>query len=121
MGQGDVGIDEGDGAVTELAVEGDGGGGHPSSSAAVFPAAAAVPATPAAPATPASHDELVVEVGARRWRVRHIPKVASPGSLRVNVMVGSGERFHVDTVDLYSAKQRARFHRGGRHRAAGRP
>jgi predicted transcriptional regulator len=51
----------------------------------------------------------MVEVGARRWRVRHIPKVASPGSLRVNVMVGSGERFHVDTVDLYSAKQRAGF------------
>ena len=45
------------------------------------------------------------QVGPRRWRVRHIPKVASPGSLRVNVMVGVGERFHVDTVDLYSAKR----------------
>ena len=41
--------------------------------------------------------------------MRHIPKVPSPGSLRVNVMVGAGERFHVDTVDLYSAKQRAGY------------
>ncbi len=41
--------------------------------------------------------------------MRHIPKVASPGSLRVNVMVGVGERFHVDTLDLYSAKQRAGY------------
>ena len=60
-------------------------------------------------ATPAAHDELVLDMGPRRWRVRHIPKGPSPGSLRVNVMVGSGERFHVDTVDLYSAKARAGF------------
>ena len=42
-----------------------------------------------------------------------------PGRLRVNLMVGSGERFHVDTVDLYAARQRARrFRRGGRRRTA---
>ena len=86
----------------ELTIQGDEGSKPLSSSAAVLPTAILV-------AVAASHDELVVEVGPRRWRVRHIPKVASPGSLRVNVMVGMGERFHVDTVDLYSAKQRAAF------------
>jgi DNA primase len=57
----------------------------------------------------AAHDELVVEMGGRRWRARHIPKGPMPGSLRVNLMVGSGERFHVDTVDLYAARQRGGF------------
>jgi hypothetical protein len=62
-----------------------------------------------APAVVAAHDELVVEMGGRRWRVRHMPKGPTPGSLRVNLMVGAGERFHVDTVDLYAARQRAGF------------
>ena len=64
---------------------------------------------PVVPAVVAAHDELVVEMGGRRWRVRHVPKGPTPGSLRVNLMVGSGERFHVDTVDLYAARQRAGF------------
>jgi DNA primase catalytic core len=63
----------------------------------------------AVPAVVAAHDELVVEMAGRRWRARHIPKAPTPGSLRVNLMVGSGERFHVDTVDLYAARQRAGF------------
>ena len=81
-------------------------------SAAVFSGAAVGPSVvepPVIPAAPVVHDELVLEMGTRRWRVRHIPKAPSPGSLRVNVMVGMGERFHVDTVDLYSAKQRAAY------------
>lgn len=102
VGRGDTRIAEGDGVLTERTVQGDESSGPSSSSAAVFPAAAL-------PATPASHDELVIEMGPRRWRVRHIPKNPAPGSLRVNVMVGMGERFHVDTVDLYSAKARAGF------------
>ncbi len=117
-GEGDVTVGEGDVGPTEPVGQGD--VGHtgltaqgdvdrpPSSSAAVLPAAASPTAEPL-PAVAAPHDELVVQVGPRRWRVRHIPKGASPGSLRVNVMVGAGERFHVDTVDLYSAKQRAAY------------
>ena len=65
--------------------------------------------TPSAFAVAAAHDELVVETGGHRWRVRHIPKAPTPGALRVNLMVGSGERFHVDTVDLYAARARAGF------------
>jgi DNA primase len=64
---------------------------------------------PTVPVVVAAHDELVVEMGGRRWRARHIPKAPSPGSLRVNLMVGSGERFHVDTVDLYAARARSAF------------
>ena len=51
----------------------------------------------------------MLEIGPRRWRVRHIPKAPSPGALRVNVMVALGERFHVDTLDLYAAKARAAY------------
>jgi len=77
------------------------------SSAAVSPVPPATPPTP--PATAATHDELVVEIGRRRWRVRHIGKAPTPGVLRVNVMVAAGERFHVDVLDLYAARQRSGF------------
>ena len=73
------------------------------------PPTSPVPAAPSPPATAVTHDELVVELAARRWRVRHIPKSTGPGALRVNVMVAAGERFHVDTLDLYSAKARAAY------------
>ena len=82
------------------------------SSAFPPPEVSPVPAGPidlGAARAAASHDELVIEMGPRRWRVRHIAKAPTPGVLRVNVMVGAGERFHVDTVDLYSAKQRAAY------------
>lgn len=48
----------------------------------------------------------------RRWRVRPGSKVAVPGELKVNVLVsheGHSSAFFVDTVDLYSARQRAVF------------
>ena len=53
--------------------------------------------------------ELVVMFGERRWRVRGLHKVSSFDLLRVNVLVGVGDRFHVDTLDLYSARARQAF------------
>jgi hypothetical protein len=53
--------------------------------------------------------ELVVVFGERRWRVRGLHKVSSFDLLRVNVLVGVGDRFHVDTLDLYSARARQAF------------
>lgn len=116
--QGDAERDQGDVVATggtvqgdsagEVVDQGDEDGEQPPSSVAVLPVPAPLVATSIA-ATALAHDELVLEMGPRRWRVRHIPKSPSPGSLRVNVMVGVGERFHVDTVDLYSAKARAGF------------
>ena len=99
------GSEQGDNADTEVADHGD-TVQPPFSSAAVFTVAAPL-------ATPAAHDELILDMGPRRWRVRHIAKNPSPGSLRVNVMVSLGERFHVDTVDLYSAKARTGFVEAG--------
>ena len=83
-----------------------------------MPPPAAVPVLAAA--TALAHDELVLETGPRRWRVRHIPKAHDPGSLKVNVMVRSGERFHVDTVDLYVGPGQGRVPRRRGHRAAHR-
>lgn len=74
------------------------------------PVVTPVPEPPAPlPATAAAHDELVVEIGPHRWRVRQIAKAPTPGSLRMNVMVAAGERFHVDVLDLYAARQRSGF------------
>lgn len=64
--------------------------------------------------------ELVVEFAQRRWRVRGLEKVTSFDVLRVNLLVtvngeadgpspSSGVGFHVDTLDLYSARARAAF------------
>jgi DNA primase len=57
--------------------------------------------------------ELVLVQGDRRYRVRGWKKPLNPESMKVNLLVhrgaGDGERFHVDTLDLYSAKARAAF------------
>ena len=65
--------------------------------------------TPEAPPVTIDDRELVVVFGERRWRVRGLHKVSSFDLLRVNVLVGVGDRFHVDTLDLYSARARQAF------------
>ena len=62
-----------------------------------------------APLVVAQRDELVLETGPRRWRVRGIGETPTPGSLKVNVMVQQGERFHLDVVDLYAARGRSGY------------
>jgi len=50
---------------------------------------------------------------ARRWRVRGLAKNLSVDVLKVNLMVSQagpdGEAFHIDTLDLYSAKARGHY------------
>lgn len=46
---------------------------------------------------------------ARRYRVRGLQKNLAVDVLKVNLLVGMGEAFHVDTLDLYSAKSRAAY------------
>lgn len=85
---------------------------------------AADPRPPASPVLSASPDhpsespavsvevregEVVLVLGPRRWRIRGLARNLSFDLLKVNVLVASGEAFHVDTFDLYSAKQRAAF------------
>jgi len=59
-------------------------------------------------------EEIVITQGDRRYRVRGLGKNMSYEALRVNVLVSGtnlrGESgFHVDTLDLYSARQRTVF------------
>ena len=55
-------------------------------------------------------EDLVFRFGDRRWRVRGFSKNTGPEQLRVNLHVSRpGGAFHVDTVELYSARQRAVF------------
>ena len=77
----------------------------------------ASPVPPPAPAEPAAEiagDEVTLRYGDRRWRVRGLARVSSFEALRVNVLVSRpdprhGQVFHVDTLDLYSARARAVF------------
>ena len=97
----------------------------PETEVSVFPLAAA-PAEPAQgaseePAPPSlarpstdlpaetRGEEIVLVAGDRRYRVRGLEKNTSYELLRVNVLASRGEAFHVDTLDLYSARQRAAY------------
>jgi DNA primase len=64
-----------------------------------------------------SGEEVTIRLGDRRYRVRGLAKNLSYEALRVNLFASrddlavatTGGGFHVDTVDLYSARQRAVF------------
>ena len=73
--------------------------------------ASAAPSRSPSQATPAAAEgEQVFRLGERRWRVRGLSKTATPGSLKVNLLCSrEGGGFHVDTLELYSARQRAAF------------
>jgi DNA primase len=74
-------------------------------------------AYPPAPVPPPSADlraevhdeEVVLQSGDRRFRVRGLQKNLSFEQLKVNVLVSRGDRFHVDTFDIYSARHRHSF------------
>jgi DNA primase len=72
------------------------------SSPLLSPAAADVPAE-------VGEHEVVLELGGRRWRVRGLERNTSYERLKVNLLVANGDLFHVDSLDLYSARQRGLF------------
>ncbi|MGB3562398.1 MAG: CHC2 zinc finger domain-containing protein, partial [Thermoanaerobaculia bacterium] len=53
--------------------------------------------------------EVVLPVGDRRYRVRGLERNLSYDVLKVNLFASRGEGFHVDTLDLYSARHRGQF------------
>ncbi|NJS36658.1 MAG: toprim domain-containing protein [Brachymonas sp.] len=61
----------------------------------------------------AASGEVMLHFGegakARRWRVRGLAKNLAYEVLKVNVLAGCAENFHVDTFDLYAARARAQF------------
>jgi DNA primase catalytic core len=74
------------------------------------------PVLPAAPTTKATttatttNDEVIVKIGDRRWRVRGLSANTRAELMKVNVLVSrEGAGFHVDALDLYSARQRAQY------------
>ena len=72
--------------------------------------ASPVPAPPIDdPVLSQNEQEVVMLLGDRRYRIRGWKKPLNPESLKVNLLVQRGDRFHVDTLDLYSAKARASF------------
>jgi DNA primase len=70
---------------------------------------ATTPTTAAAVVEEKGDDEIVVVFGERRYRVRGLKKNLSKEVLKVNLFASLGDAFHVDTLDLYAAKQRAHF------------
>ena len=54
-------------------------------------------------------DEIVMTCGDRRYRVRGLAKNMSFDAMRVNVLASRGDQFHVDTIEMYAARQRALF------------
>ena len=78
-------------------------------------AADALPASPM-PTTTAEDvpcevkdNEITLTLGDRRYRVRGLARNLSFELLKINLLVARGESFYVDTLDLYSAKQRQSY------------
>jgi DNA primase catalytic core len=67
------------------------------------------PGPPAAPQAEAGSGEVKILLGDRTWRVRGLERNSSAESLKVNLMARRGEAFHVDGLDLLSAKGRGAF------------
>jgi DNA primase len=67
------------------------------------------PPIPIEPEPKMAGDEITLEYDDRRYRVRGLGKNLSSELLKVNLLAARGDGFHVDTLDLYSSRQRAAF------------
>ena len=54
-------------------------------------------------------EQVVIKLGDRTWRVRGLERNLSYDHIKVSVLVARGDAFHVDQVELYSARHRAAF------------
>ena len=67
------------------------------------------PAPPSGIALEVKGEQVEFRAGSRFWRIRGLEKNTSFEQLRVNVLCSNAGAFHVDTLDLYSARQRAAY------------
>jgi len=70
------------------------------------------PLTPAIPpeaAVLAGEDDIRFTRGPRSYRVRGLARNLSAESLKVTLRVSAGDHLHLDTLDLYQARQRGAF------------
>jgi DNA primase len=54
-------------------------------------------------------DGVIIQLEDRQWRIRGLSKNMSYEILRINVRVSKAEKFFLDNIDLYSARQRFTF------------
>jgi len=54
-------------------------------------------------------DEATIRRGDRKYRIRGLFRNASEHVLKINIRVGRGDDFHVETLDLYDVKKRDAF------------
>ncbi len=74
------------------------------------PSASPLPAAPTPPLpVEVGEHEVVLRAGERSYRVRGLEKNTSADALRINLLVRQGAALHVDTLDLYAAKQRTAY------------
>ena len=57
----------------------------------------------------AGEDDIRLTRGLRSYRVRGLARCLSAEALKVTLRLSAGERLHLDTLDLYQARQRAAF------------
>jgi DNA primase len=62
-----------------------------------------------APAVVAGEDDIRLTRGPRSYRVRGLARNLSAEVLKVTLRLSAGEHLHLDTLDLYQARQRAAF------------
>ena len=67
------------------------------------------PPPPARGGLAVESDRIEWVAGDRAYRVRGLEKNLSHEQMRINLSVSRAERYHVDTLDLYSARQRQLF------------
>ena len=73
------------------------------------PTSSAQPKAPIEIDAQVNEREIKMMFGSRHYRVRGLSKNLTYDQLKVNVMVSKDEALHVDTLELYNAKQRQTF------------
>ncbi len=53
--------------------------------------------------------EIIIPLMNRRWRIRGLARNTSYEVMKINIQVSMDDRFHVDTLDLYSARHRTGY------------
>ena len=57
-----------------------------------------------------SDNEILITIGNRNYRIRGLTKSSNTfDTMKINILVRKGEMFFVDTIDLYSARNRTHF------------
>ena len=106
----DEGRQPGNGHAAGVAPErsaGVSGGGHPLGAAANK--GDSIPVGDALTVTKQDAEEVLLAIGDRVYRVRGLSKNTGYEALKVSLRVACGEAWHLDTLDLAQARQRAAF------------